>query len=148
MDRTKRSLAQFFSDYQAYHQSEGNKVTHYFGIPMIMIAILGLLARIAPEGDALVRLDGGTVILALAAAWYITKDWRIGAPFIVFTYGLYFAGRAMSLPWLWGFFVVGWVLQLVGHAVWEKRSPAFTKNLEHLLVGPIWIFAKLMGYKP
>ena len=41
-----------------------------------------------------------------------------------------------------GLFVFGWVLQFVGHYVYEKRSPAFMKNLTHLLVGPLWILAK------
>jgi uncharacterized membrane protein YGL010W len=51
-----------------------------------------------------------------------------------------------SLPWTvsLGVFVFGWILQFVGHSVYEKRSPAFLKNFVHLLVGPLWILAKAM----
>jgi uncharacterized membrane protein YGL010W len=42
-------------------------------------------------------------------------------------------------------FVLGWVLQFVGHYVYEKKSPAFFRNFTHLLVGPLWILAKVSG---
>jgi uncharacterized membrane protein YGL010W len=38
-----------------------------------------------------------------------------------------------------GLFAGGWIVQFVGHAAFEKRSPAFLKNLLHLLVGPAWL---------
>ena len=46
-----------------------------------------------------------------------------------------------NLPFGVGAFLFfgGWVLQFVGHSVFEKRSPAFTRNLLHLLVGPAWL---------
>jgi uncharacterized membrane protein YGL010W len=36
-------------------------------------------------------------------------------------------------------------MQFAGHYVWEKKSPAFFRNLTHLLVGPLWIAAKAVG---
>jgi uncharacterized membrane protein YGL010W len=44
-----------------------------------------------------------------------------------------------------GLFVLGWVFQFVGHYVYEKKSPAFARNLVHLLVGPLWIAARAVG---
>jgi uncharacterized membrane protein YGL010W len=29
--------------------------------------------------------------------------------------------------------------------VYEKKSPAFFRNVAHLLVGPLWILAKATG---
>jgi uncharacterized membrane protein YGL010W len=49
---------------------------------------------------------------------------------------------------LWGVFVLGWVLQFVGHGHYEKKSPAFFKNLTHLLIGPLWVFSKLTKLRP
>jgi uncharacterized membrane protein YGL010W len=60
---------------------------------------------------------------------------------------LAFAAIGRVIP-LWpaiGLFVVGWVFQFIGHYVYEKKSPAFYKNLAHLLVGPLWILAKATG---
>ena len=36
---------------------------------------------------------------------------------------------------------------LRSHYVYEKKSPAFYKNLVHLLVGPLWIVAKATGHE-
>lgn len=59
---------------------------------------------------------------------------------------LLLAGRR-ALP-LWasiGLFVAGWVVQFIGHHVYERKSPAFYRNLTHLLVGPLWILTKATG---
>ena len=42
-------------------------------------------------------------------------------------------------------FVGAWVLQFIGHYAYEHRSPAFFRNLIHLLVGPLWVIAKATG---
>ena len=41
-------------------------------------------------------------------------------------------------------FVLGWVLQLVGHA-YERKPPEFLKDWRFLLVGLRWWWAKLRG---
>ena len=41
-----------------------------------------------------------------------------------------------------GFFVVGWILQFVGHAI-EGNRPAFFKNPVYLLVGPLWLLRRV-----
>jgi uncharacterized membrane protein YGL010W len=44
-----------------------------------------------------------------------------------------------------GLFVFGWILQGIGHSVYEKNSPAFLRNFVHLAIGPLWILAKAVG---
>ena len=44
-----------------------------------------------------------------------------------------------------GLFAFGWVLQGVGHWVYEKNSPAFFRNFVHLAIGQLWILAKAVG---
>lgn len=41
-------------------------------------------------------------------------------------------------------FVVGWILQFVGHA-FEGKAPSFFSDPRYLLVGPIWAYRKLFG---
>ena len=43
-------------------------------------------------------------------------------------------------------FVIGWILQFIGHAI-EGKPPAFFKNPIYLLVGPIWWLKKFLGTK-
>jgi uncharacterized membrane protein YGL010W len=41
-------------------------------------------------------------------------------------------------------FVLGWILQFVGHA-FEGKWPSFFKDARYLLVGPMWFLKKLRG---
>ena len=145
-------LNAYFQDYASYHRTRGNKFTHYFGVPMIATSVLGILGGlvIGPEGftsSFYFRLDAGVLLLTLGFLWYLFLDWKIALPFILVLGGFYFLGRALPTWFNITLFVVGWILQGVGHAVYEKNSPAFFKNLTHLLIGPLWIFAHFLGYK-
>ena len=50
---------------------------------------------------------------------------------------------AQWLAWGVGFFLVGWVIQFIGHW-YEGRKPAFVDDLIGLLVGPMFVVAELM----
>lgn len=41
-------------------------------------------------------------------------------------------------------FVVGWILQFVGHA-FEGRAPSFFSDPRFLLIGPMWFWKKVRG---
>ena len=41
-----RKIDAFFADYASHHRTAGNKWFHRFGIPMIMLTLLGMLARV------------------------------------------------------------------------------------------------------
>ena len=61
----------------------------------------------------------------------------IGIPMIVISVPLLF----LNWRWALALFVVGWILQFVGHAV-EGNQPAFFKNPMYLLVGPWWLLRR------
>lgn len=148
---TSPRLKRLFDDYASYHRTAGNKAMHMLGIPLIMMTLLGLLSTwVIPlpgiDREALFRLDGGILLWIIGVVYYSRVDWKIGGPFSLVALGIYFAGR--SIPWagLWTLQVLGWVFQAIGHAVYEKKAPAFLKNIQHVLIGPLWIFARLVGY--
>jgi len=39
-------ITALFADYAAYHQTAGNKTFHRLGIPLIMLSLIGMLARV------------------------------------------------------------------------------------------------------
>jgi hypothetical protein len=43
-----------------------------------------------------------------------------------------------------GAFGVGWLLNLVGHAAFEKRAPAFSEDALSFLAGPAWDLRQLL----
>ena len=46
------------------------------------------------------------------------------------------------LGWGVGLFVVGWVIQFVGH-YYEGRKPAFIDDVTGLIVGPLFVVVEL-----
>lgn len=94
-----RNWETWIAEYSQSHQHPLNRLTHTFGIPMIVLSL---------------------VLFGVAVAWH---------------------------PLLWlaaALFVVGWILQFVGHAV-EGKPPEFFKDWRFLLVGTRWWVAKMRG---
>jgi uncharacterized membrane protein YGL010W len=135
---TMRDIRSLFADYASYHRTKGNKWFHRFGIPMIMLTLLGMLARVGTHIGG-VRVDAAMLLIAVAEVVYLMLDWRLGAVMLAISVGFYFLGAWMPLWLNVALFVLGWILQFLGHSVYEKRSPAFLTNALHLLVGPLWI---------
>jgi uncharacterized membrane protein YGL010W len=62
----------------------------------------------------------------------------IGIPMIVVSLPLFF----FNWRWALTLFIVGWILQFVGHAI-EGNQPAFFRSPVYLLVGPLWLIRRL-----
>lgn len=60
-----------------------------------------------------------------------------GIPMIVVSVPLFLYSWRLALA----LFVVGWILQFVGHAI-EGNQPAFFRNPVYLLVGPLWLIRR------
>lgn len=139
----------YFASYAQYHQSSGNQLTHYFGIPMILFSTLGLLALVPLTSSVQLGTPSLTSLALLlwiaGSVFFIRLDAWFGGAFALLT----LAALALSLLvpiWIHiTLFVLGWILQGIGHSYFEKKSPAFLTNLTHLLIGPYWIFCKLIG---
>jgi uncharacterized membrane protein YGL010W len=100
-------------------------------------------APLAEVGGFTVTL--AEVLLFAATLYYFTLDPRLAVLMLVASVVLALAGRALPFSAAVALFALGWLLQLVGHYVYEKKSPAFLRNVAHLLVGPLWILAKATG---
>ncbi|MBU6153227.1 MAG: DUF962 domain-containing protein [Bdellovibrionales bacterium] len=143
------ALMIYFKDYEQYHRTKGNKLTHFVGIPAVMFSLLGLLSHVvlwSPSADSLFPIDLGVILLLAGAAFSLKVDWKLGIPFTLFCYANYLWARHLPLNLLVAIQVVGWVFQLLGHFIYEKKSPAFLTSLEHIFIGPMWIFSWVIGY--
>lgn len=69
-----------------------------------------------------------------------------GIPLIVVSIPMMLAGIIwISIFWLGlSLFILGWVLQFVGHA-YEGKPPEFFRDWRFLFVGLRWWFAKIKG---
>lgn len=70
----------------------------------------------------------------------------IGIPLIIVSLPLLLGGIWSSTALLWGaaLFVVGWILQFLGHIV-EGKPPEFFSDWRFLLVGARWWLVKIAG---
>lgn len=123
------------ADYASYHTTRGNQLCHAIGIPLIVLAVVAW--SFWPAGNP----------VPLAAALlpvYFVWDLRLALGMLALLAAC--AGVASLLPpgGALAAFVVGWIFQLAGHKLYEGKSPAFTRNLIHLLVGPAWLLQKLL----
>ncbi|MCM2463854.1 DUF962 domain-containing protein [Pseudomonas sp. CG7] len=139
-----KSLVDHLSQYAAYHRDPRNIASHFIGIPLIFVAVAVLLSRPGwPVGAVLVS---PALLVAVASAWfYLRLELRLGVLMTVLLGLAVWLGQVLAAQstWVWlgsglGMFVVGWVIQFVGH-YYEGRKPAFVDDLTGLIVGPLFV---------
>lgn len=142
-----RDVDRYFGEYGAFHRDPRNELTHAFGIPMIVLAIIMWLANVP-----LVRVNGLSIdlawaIIATVAVFYIRLHVPLGIAMTVLLAAFHLIGAGLLGADVWiaaALFIAGWVLQFVGHA-FEGKRPAFVRNGIHLLIGPMWILGRLLA---
>jgi len=74
-----RTLTEQLSGYAAYHRDRRNIVTHFVGIPMIMVAVEVLLSRTAVVFDGVGIVVTPALVVGLASViFYLALDRRYG----------------------------------------------------------------------
>lgn len=139
------ALRSQFDDYAAHHATAGNKACHRIGIPLIVLSSFALLGKLALFQVGGFTVTAAELVLVAATIYYFTLDRALALMMAGASVILVALGRMIGLWPAVALFVFGWILQFIGHYVYEKRSPAFFRNLTHLLVGPLWILAKATG---
>ena len=138
-------LAALFTEYADCHRHPMNRLTHKIAIPLIVFHIIAML-----DWVPLFSVNGHTITLAIPAylaaiTWYFSMSPRLGVAMAVLF------GACFPLAWITpgpvviAIAVLGWIVQLLGHSVWEKKQPAFLTNLLQALVGPAFFVAPLVG---
>ncbi len=133
-----KSITEWFDEYSESHQNPTNKQIHWLCVPAILFSIIGIIAHFSTLLTALLlvltlifyaRLD---LVLAVAmAALLVIMAWLIYT--LPVGVGFYIA-----------IFVIAWVGQFYGHKV-EGKKPSFFKDLQFLLIGPVWCMDAYLG---
>ena len=142
-----KTLQQHLTTYATYHRDRRNIATHFVGIPMIVLAVATLLSRpIALAGG--VPLSPAVLVVALSVGFYLLLDVRFGVAMAALLALTLWPAHALAAgsTGLWlaaggGLFVIGWIIQFVGH-IFEGKKPAFVDDLVGLLIGPLFIVAE------
>jgi uncharacterized membrane protein YGL010W len=146
-----RTVEQWFGEYGESHTNPRNELLHIICVPAIVLTVIGFLWSI-PVPAALTEispwLNWATIIIALAVIYYFTLSAALGVGAAIGLATLAFVVRWLdTLAWpLWAtclvIFAVAWIGQFIGHAI-EGKRPSFFKDLQFLMIGPIWLLGHL-----
>ena len=150
-----KTAKQWFDEYAVSHQNETNQLIHYICVPAIFFSVIGLLMSIPADllkdtfklYNPLLENWAAIVGVLILLFFYLRLGfWYFIEMFLVTTLSI--AGNYW-LSWhfnlLWAsiiIFIVAWIGQFYGHKV-EGKKPSFIKDLQFLLVGPLWVIQKI-----
>ena len=144
-----KTLLDQLANYADYHRSARNIATHLVGVPLIVMALFVLLSRpVWMIGT--VPLSPAVLVATASMLYYLRLNLGMGLIMgLLYGLGLKFGAAAAELDdttWLLlgvGGFLVGWVIQFVGH-YFEGRKPAFFDDVMGLAIGPLFVVAEVL----
>ena len=145
-----RSAAEWLDDYGISHRNPTNKLLHWICVPVIVWCVIGLLWCLpfptTAQGEIPAANWGSlSVLAALAYYAFLSLPLALGAlpVLLAMLWSIDQLQRFAPAP-LWSIcaslFVLAWIGQFIGHAV-EGKRPSFFKDLQFLLIGPMWLLA-------
>ena len=150
----RRQLA----EYADYHRDDVNRWMHIIGNPIIALAVFLPLSLVSVPIFG-VHVTAAALLVIPALIVWMAFDVCLGLAVVISAIPLLLAAaviaKNVSVVWLCIvtvlLVVIGWVMQVVGHQLFEHRKPALLDNPIHMLMSPMYIFAKLyiaLGFRP
>ena len=146
-----KNIYEWNNEYALYHKNKTNKVIHWICIPLIMFSLLGLLSLIKPfifminEGTYKITVLGLFIISVILYYLNLSKNLAIGMALVSVVFltiidavSLFDKNQLFSI--YISIFTIAWIFQFIGHKI-EGKKPAFFKDLQFLLIGPLWVLS-------
>ena len=148
-----KDIQQWLDEYGESHQNPVNKKIHWVCVPLIMISLLALISLI--PFPSFIKFTGNsvldswtTVFLLYCVIFYLRMSISIAVGMLIIAFFMIW-----GINWLDSFeislwilslfiFVLAWIGQFIGHKI-EGKKPSFFKDLQFLLIGPLWLLSKL-----
>lgn len=144
-----RSIELWLEEYGESHQHPTNKLIHWICVPAIVFSVVGLLWSLpvpAAFGEMSSAMNWAVLFAMAAIVYYFILSVPLGLGASLVLAGLLLLAHALSglaTP-LWAIslaiFVLAWIGQFIGHRI-EGRKPSFFKDLQFLMIGPLWLLA-------
>jgi len=138
-----KSLEQWLKEYGSSHTHPTNIIIHKICVPLITFAVFGILWSIPFPFHFTLWINWATLFFLGCGLFY----YRFGLKLLSFMMfqGLVclFLAKLLAMT---GFvfevsitiFVLAWIMQFIGHKI-ETKKPSFFKDIQFLLIGPIWV---------
>nr|WP_314496309.1 Mpo1-like protein [uncultured Chryseobacterium sp.] len=149
-----RKIDLLFAEYAESHRNSTNKLIHWICVPLIFWTILGFISLI-PSPHFCAPYFGCISLVSLIAVilitlFYLRLSLLIGFIMIFAMLLMEHLAYAVNIhlgnkSWMifLAVFIITWILQFVGHKI-EGKKPSFLKDLQFLLVGPIWLLSFIL----
>ncbi len=134
-------LARWLDEYGESHQNPTNKLLHWLCVPVITYCVIAFLWLLTPVA--------ASVFMAGALFFYLRLSMTLAVSMAVLV--ALMLGIIISVESLGGgvllwttvvLFVVSLIGQFIGHHI-EGKKPSFFKDIQFLLIGPIWLLCFL-----
>ena len=140
-----KSLDSWLAEYSESHQNKTNQLVHRICVPLILWSIVGF-SSLLRMGDSIWTSAAPALCLAVLV-FYFMLGLKPFAEMVVqlgicLALCAYLENR-LERAWILyaAVFVTAWIGQAAGHAI-EGKKPSFFKDLQFLLIGPLWIVRK------
>ena len=153
-----RELTAWLTEYSLSHQNPTNIIIHKICVPVITATLLGILWSLPIPKNIRNTISIGQVGLLnpslifvpiLAFYWNLSREMAI-AMTILFVLAMVLLVqmekkhvRILRLSVI--IFILAWIGQFIGHEL-EGKKPAFFKDLQFLLIGPLWTLASAFRF--
>jgi uncharacterized membrane protein YGL010W len=142
-----RKIDQLLSEYGESHQNATNKLIHWICVPAIMFSLLGLFYTIPFFVERGLFSNWAAVFIGITLLYYATLSIPIFLGFILVG-GLMVMGNHYlfemlnpAIPYV--FVCLGiFLVAWIGQFIGhniEGKKPSFLKDLQFLLIGPAWL---------
>jgi uncharacterized membrane protein YGL010W len=133
-----KTLPQWLQEYGKSHTNPTNILIHKICVPLIMFSLLGMMSAFSPI------FAFSFITLVMVFFYAPLKNPR--AFFLMLTFSLVMLLITQMIEHLTqmsltkvslSIFITAWIFQFIGHKI-EGKKPSFIKDLQFLLVGPLW----------
>jgi uncharacterized membrane protein YGL010W len=142
-------LQDYLLEYSESHTHPINRGIHWVAVPVILFCVVGLLWVIpTPTAwQAYWGLNFGSIAMLASLIYYfqLSPSSALGmlVVFVLITGAIWLMESAQwpIVSILTMAFIVAWVFQFIGHLI-EGKTPSFFKDVQFLLIGPLWLLNK------
>jgi uncharacterized membrane protein YGL010W len=142
----RRQLA----DYVEYHRDPWNCAMHVFGIIFLFLAAVLPLSLWSITIFGIQTSAATIAVIPVLIYWFLLDvalgTAILGAAILLLSTAAMIVSHVTTVT-MWSLtailIVVGVASQIIGHRVFERRQPALVDNPTHLLLGPMFVMAKL-----
>ena len=155
------AFKEFFVSYGKFHNNIVNKLIHIVFIPTIVFCVFGIghYYPIADINCVYEKLDVGLLMMLILPLVYIYVEPVSGIITTVVFHTMYYFSLQhwkvhrddkdyfQGLSYFW--FLVSlkafsWIMQFLGHGVFERRAPALMSNIFSALVAPDFVVIEIL----